>query len=181
MFCRHCGRAVMEQAYVCPSCGGLIKPLPQAEYVAQPTPAPNPSNKKKRLARLSHIFSKLGGIFNGIGLGFFLLELIGWAIIFAVNGYTGAHQNADGIVYGWYGDIILWATMFILYGWMFSLIFVAVAAEAATAGFVMGLIQAEDKAVKKRGIVVFVVTMVTTVVAVGFGSFGWIHMILLIG
>lgn len=171
----------MEQAYVCPSCGGLIKPLPQAEYVAQPTPTPTPSNKKKRLARLSHIFSKLGGIFNGIGLGFFLLQIIGWVILFAMNGYTGAYQGTDGFVYDWYGDILLLATMFILYGWIFSLIFVAIAAEAATAGFVMGLIQAEDKAVKKRGIIIFILTMVTMVVAVGFGSFGWIHMILLMG
>ena len=171
----------MDQAYVCPSCGGLIKPLPQAEYPAQPTQTPNPSNKKKLLAKLSRIFSKLGGIFSGIGLGFFLLQIIGWVILFAMNGYSSAYQNADGIVYGWYGDIILWGTMFILYGWLFSLIFVAVAAEAATAGFVLGLIQAEDKAVKKRGIVVFIFTMVTMVVAVGFGSFGWIHMILLMG
>lgn len=179
MFCRHCGREVMNEAYICPSCGGLIKPLPQADYFTQPTETPKKG--KARLARLSRIFSKLGGIFGGIGLGFFLLQIVGWIIIFAVNSYTGAHQNADGFVYEWYRDILLLATMFILYGLIFSLIFVSIAAEAATAGFVMGLIQAEDKAVKKRGITVFIFTMVTALFAVGFGSFGWIYMILLIG
>ncbi len=179
MFCRHCGREVMKEAYICPSCGGAIKPFPQTDYFAQP--AETPQKGKPRLQRLSRIFSNLGAIFNGIGLGFFLLQIVGWVIIFAVNGYTGAHQNAEGIVYGWYTDILLLATMFILYGWIFSLIFVAIAAEAATAGFVMGLIQAEDKAVKKRGIVIFIVTMVTTLLAVGFGSFGWIYMIMLVG
>ena len=165
MFCRFCGKQVLDEAYMCPSCGCMIRPLPQAVApVTVEAPISNePSKAHKTLHRLSKNFTKVGVILNAIGFAFTILS-----IIFMIIGLVGAEEYgylsqlssstmeelnyaeemmATGIIF-WY--------VFGLYG----LIAVAVSSELSTVGFVFSLIQKVDPSIKKKSIPVFVVSMV---------------------
>ncbi|MBE7079141.1 MAG: hypothetical protein E7380_04725 [Clostridiales bacterium] len=142
MFCRHCGKEVFDEAFVCPSCGGQLRHIPTAQ------PAPQ-TNRRAKFAKVSRILSTVTAILNGVALGFWLMKIIGTVIGFK-GGETGEHVGAWMMVYGW----------------IFSMIFALIACEAGTAGFVFGLIQKDNRKVKRFAIIVFVVSVVLATVGV---------------
>lgn len=147
MFCRHCGKELCAQAYVCPACGALVRALPVVQ--TEPT-APQ---RREKLERLSRTFSKIAAVFNGIAFGFLLL-LIGSTIIC----FTAT--NNDQAINGFF---------LFLCAWVYGVLTAAAAAELATAGFVLGLIQKHNEEVKKFSIIIFVVSLVLLVT----NTFGW--------
>ena len=186
MFCRFCGKQVLDEAYMCPSCGCMIRPLPQAVApVTVEAPISNePSKAHKTLHRLSKNFTKVGVILNAIGFAFTILS-----IIFMIIGLVGAEEYgylsqlssstmeelnyaeemlAGGVI-GWY--------CFSIYG----LIVLAISSELSTVGFVLSLIQKVDPSIKKKSIPVFAVSVVLLYVLAYVTIFGAYMFILFTG
>ncbi|MBQ8394740.1 MAG: zinc ribbon domain-containing protein [Clostridia bacterium] len=158
MFCRFCGNEVHDEAYICPSCGRQIKAFPNdfAEEPVQPAELapieqPTPPKGKATVKRLSRVFGTLGIVFNALGFAFMLATLLGWIMLMVGEAQVDYYASEPYFVIG---------TLFLMYGGIFGLIFTAFATEFATAAFVLGLIQKEDRTLKRRSIGVFVASMV---------------------
>ena len=157
MFCRFCGNQVRDEAYICPSCGRELKEIP-AEITMPHVRVERPRKPrgKAKLQRLCRTFSTLGIAFNAAGFGLMLLQVLGWVLLF-----IGTSQP----VYNEAVEACLVLAMFCGYfGFIFSIIFVGLGADFATGAFILGLIQKEDKELKRRAIGVFVGGMVLLVV-----------------
>lgn len=151
MYCRFCGKELVNEAFVCPDCGGLVRPL-QKENIQ-----PAQTERKEKLEKLSHIFAKIGMILNAVSFGVCVLSLtcfLGFAYI------EGWQTPEEGIAWA-----LLW-----LYSWMASVAIAGTACEFSTAGFIMGLIQKHNEKVKKFAVGVFVASIVLTLVSM-FGFF----------
>ena len=83
MFCRFCGNELHNEAYVCPSCGRLVKPLPTEYSDEQMQPCPQPIQPSRKFYRLAKIFSILGTVFSGLTLLFGVIFLS--MIVFGVT------------------------------------------------------------------------------------------------
>ena len=147
MFCKYCGKEVAEHAFVCPSCGGLIGELPNAQAqaqkakeadqffgnVSQPnaqtanTPQP-PSRKYVVFARVSKIVSIISLVFSGLTAFLLMLAFMG--------GVSGSYGDGSGYA-------------MLAFGWIYAIICGAVALELGIVGFVFGRIQKYDLSVKK--------------------------------
>lgn len=147
MFCRHCGKQLADEAYVCPSCGGLIRPLP----TVAPAPAVAAPQRKERLERLSKIFTKIGIIFNAVAFGLVILTWIGLVIsMISLDGFYSHAYEAE------YDLVILYGVLLCVYAWIFSVLVSAIGFELSTAGFVLGIIQKYDEGIKRKSTVVFI-------------------------
>ena len=151
MYCRFCGKELVNEAFACPSCGGLVHPLPKENI------QPAQTERKEKVERLSHIFSKIGMILNIVAFGVCLLSL---TCFFGFAYVKGWETVEEGIAW-----MLLW-----LYAWMASVSVGATACEFATAGFILGLIQKHNEKVKKRAICTFIASIIITLTAM-FGFF----------
>ena len=158
MFCRYCGKELIDEAYVCPACGGLVRPLPRVQTQS----APAQPERKEKLEKLSHIFAKIGMIFNAVAFGMCMLSLICFLGFAYVKGWQTPEEG------------IAWA-FFWLYSWAGAVVVASASCEISTAGFVLGLIQKHNEKVKKFAIGVFVASIILTVVAM----FGFIFIFLI--
>lgn len=164
MFCRFCGKQVLDEAYMCPSCGCMIRPLPQtvAPVTVEAPASKEPSKAHKVLHRLSKNFTKVGVILNAIGFGFTILS-----IIFMIIGLVGAEEygylsqlcssTMEELNYA--EEMMATGIMFWYFFGLYGLIAVAVSSELSTVGFVFSLIQKVDPSIKKKSIPVFAVAM----------------------
>ena len=186
MFCRFCGKQVLDEAYMCPSCGCMIRPLPQtvAPVTVEAPASKEPSKAHKVLHRLSKNFTKVGVILNAIGFAFMILS-----IIFMIIGLVGAEE------YGYlsqlssstmeelnYAEEMMATGMIFWYVFgLYGLIVVAVSSELSTVGFVFSLIQKVDPSIKKKSIPVFAVSVVLLYVLAYVTIFGAYMFILFTG
>lgn len=159
MFCRFCGREVYDEAYVCPSCGRELRALP-TEPITVPTAAPR---GKGKLQKMSRIFGTLGITFNAVGFGCLLVLLLGWVLLL-VSAVQPEYNEMVEACLG-LGAACLY------FGVLFGIIFVSFGVDFSTAAFVLGLIQKEDKALKRRSTGAFIGGLVLTAVLI-FGVIG---------
>ena len=138
MFCRYCGKELIDEAYVCPDCGGLVRPLPSVQTQAQPAQP----ERKEKLEKLSRVFAKIGLIMNAVAFGMCVLSLT----CFLGLRFGAWVNESEGFAWA-----LLW-----LYSWMISVGVASISCEVSTAGFVLGLIQKHNEEVKKFAIGVFV-------------------------
>lgn len=75
MFCRNCGKNIVDGGNVCPNCGTYVQrgtPAPTAAPKAAPTAAPKKEKQSNGMAVAGFVLSffspLLGWIFGGIGL-----------------------------------------------------------------------------------------------------------------
>lgn len=185
MYCRFCGKQVADEAYLCPSCGCLIKPLPQTEvdFAAKAVELPakeGPSNAQKKLHKLSKIFTKVGIILNAIAFGFLVLGLIFFAVaaygLSTYNELGGYYASSSEYYYGAIAEaqeLLVGSCMGLYYCAMCTMSVSAISIELSTAGFVLSLIQKVDPAVKKKSIPVFVCSIVFFVLSIYGIAFMW--------
>ena len=159
MFCRFCGNQVRDESYFCPSCGRGLKE--HSSELATPqvwVERPRKPRGKAKLQRLCRVFGSLGIAFNAVGFACMLLQLLGWIALFIGTSQPTYNAIAE--------TFIVWAFICGYYGFIFGLIFIAIGVDFSTAAFIFGLIQKEDKALRRRAIGVFIGGMVLLLILI---------------
>lgn len=82
MFCRYCGKEILDEAVLCPHCGVMVKKInlpaqnaAQSQPVAQPVQqTPSCAEKKDEIkkTRLARVFGVVSSVFSGLSLLFVL-------------------------------------------------------------------------------------------------------------
>ena len=173
MFCRFCGKQVLHEAYMCPSCGCMIRPLPQA--VAPVTvEAPisiEPSKAHKTLHRLSKKFTNVGVVLNAVAFALMILMMCFTVIAMVLADeyyYLTELSNLTEEQIAKVEEVMDAGIVGVVFG-IYGLIVIAVSSELSTLGFIFSLIQRVEPGIKKKSIPVFVVSMVLLyIVAYGF-------------
>lgn len=158
MFCRFCGNQVRDEAYVCPFCRRELKEIPTE--ITMPhvrVERPRKPRGKAKLQRLCRTFSTLGIAFNAAGFGLMILQVLGWVLLFIGTSQPVYNEAME--------TCMMLATIFCGYfGFIFGIIFVGLGADFSTGAFILGLIQKEDKELKRRAIGVFIGGMALLVI-----------------
>ena len=170
MYCKYCGKEVAEHAFVCPSCGGLIGELPNAQTQPQkeaeesfgdsplqPVPQAKTqeemekqktANRHQKLAKLSKTFGVVSLILAGIAA--FLL------MIATFGGISMSYGNNET------------ASIAFIFGWLYAILLGALSGAFGIASFVLGLIQKDSEGVKKLSTTAFVLGLVVFFVSIFF-------------
>lgn len=184
MYCRYCGKEVIDTAFVCPSCGSLIGKLPpeyqkqveeewkkqqevdtffgtqqsqQSAQTQQPQPTPCAMQAQQPVSRKEKVFSTLAKVLSIIGIVFSGIAL--FCLLLAVT---------DMITYG---DGVLFAL-----GWIYGMVCGVIGCQLGIAGFVFGCLQKRSQGVKKLSTWAFVLGIVSCVLAFWFIFSPWFYM-----
>ena len=136
MFCPYCGKELIEEAYICPDCGALVRELPKEQtQSAQSTPS-QPSRKEK-LEKVTRVFATISVIANAVAIAFFVLSIFAKA-------------------FGWIGETSVEADELWFSFWKYGWFLTVMTLEISLAAFILGCIQKYNAKVKKFAIGVFV-------------------------
>ena len=155
MFCRYCGKEVLDQAYMCPSCGRMLKELPSP--IVEPIPIEEKPQKKRDKYKVpAMVLSIVATVLSGIQLAFVLGTMSTLGVALFGSSVVGSD---DWAALGWLG--VVWFA----YG-VWALIGLSPFSTATgIIGFCFGR-KTENKKIKKLSIVAFVLAIIVAVCAV---------------
>lgn len=115
MFCRYCGKEILDQAVLCPHCGMMVKKVdfsalqqPQPQAIEQPQigwqqvqpqmqALPNEADKKAaeelKTTRLARVFGIIAAVFIGLSLAILLSGICSYLYYF--EGYSSSQYNTE--------------------------------------------------------------------------------------
>ena len=114
MFCKYCGKEILDQAVLCPHCGVMVKNVdlsalqPQPQVIEQPQAAwqqaqpqmpvlPNEADQKAveelKTTRLARIFGIIAAVFIGLSLAVVLSGICSYLYYF--EGYSSSQYNTE--------------------------------------------------------------------------------------
>ena len=155
MFCRYCGKEVLDQAYMCPSCGRMLKELP-APIVEPIQIEEKPQKKRDKYKVPAMVLSIVTLVLSGIQLCFVASTLSMFGIAFLG---VGSSLNGSWEALGWLGVVFFAYTVYILIG----------LSPFSTATGIIGLVfgrKTENKKMKKLSVAAFVLALVAAVCAI---------------
>ena len=162
MFCRYCGKEVLDEAYMCPSCGSMLKELPiqqaEAAQIAKPTQTieEKPQKKRDKYKVPAMVLSIVAIVLSGIQLAFVLGTMSTLGVALFGSSVVGSD---DWAALGWLG--VVWFA----YG-VWALIGLSPFSTATgIIGFCFGR-KTENEKIKKLSIVAFVLAIIVAVCAV---------------
>ena len=107
MFCRYCGKEILDEAVLCPHCGVMVKnvdfsALQAQAKVQQPQALQGQTEVKKmdnactdelKTTRLTRIFGIISAVFIGLSLAIVLSGLFSYLYYF--EGYSSSQYNTE--------------------------------------------------------------------------------------
>lgn len=153
MFCRYCGKQVLDQAYMCPSCGSMLKELPtqkvETVQIAAPTQTIEPKDNYKAKTRIFSIV--------GIALGALQILLIGAAMVLlgSIGYFTEIGKEGEAVVAAVYG-------LFSFAGGAYVSFLYPVTLTMGIMGFCNGR-KTQDAKGKKLSVAAFIISLVAAV------------------
>lgn len=118
MFCRYCGKEILDEAVLCPHCGVMVKKVdfsalqgqakpqptahhtqstqpmqPTAQMQAEPKEADKGCADDLKATRLTRIFGIISSVFIGLSLAVLISGLFSYLYYF--NGYSGSEYNTE--------------------------------------------------------------------------------------
>ena len=112
MFCKYCGKEILDQAVLCPHCGMMVKNVDfsalqeQAKPMAQPTQFSQPTAQiqseltedekaanELRTAKLARIFGIIAAVFIGLSLAVVISGI--YSYLYYYQGYSSSQYSSE--------------------------------------------------------------------------------------
>ena len=148
MFCRYCGKEVLDQAYMCPSCGRMLKELPSP--IVEPIQIEEkPKDDYKVKTRIFSII--------GIALGALQILLIGAALVLigSIGYFTEMCKEGEAVVAAVYG-------LFSFAGGAYASFLYPVTLTMGIMGFCNGR-KTQDTKGKRLSVAAFIISLVAAI------------------
>ena len=171
MFCRYCGKEVLDQAYMCPSCGRMLKELPiQAESstpsIQEIDMSPSLSTEQKT-ASDSHKYKAM--IFSIIGMNFSVGQILltgpALAMLNSISFFTESEHPSIAFLFAFIGVLFLAGSFYLSFLYPVCL-------GMGIAGFCLGR-KTKNSVIRKLSVAVLPVSLVAGV----FVAFLWIFVL----
>ena len=160
MFCRYCGKQVLDEAYMCPSCGKMLKELPTP--IVEPMQIEEkPQQKRDKYKVPAMVLSIVTLVLSVVQLCFVFgtLSTLGVALF-----GSAVSPSDDWAALGWFG--VVW---FAYGAWALMAL-----SPASTTTGIIGLVfgrKTENRKMKKLSVAAFVLSMIVLVFALFIYAF----------